>query len=408
MSLADKLKQKVFGKEEIEIEYTEAPEIYKDRNLAEIKKARDRADQLRERTSKYMQSLKSDLEEMKDYSDDEDLKVVDDVAEDFAQSQKLTVKKAEFSEKIDKHLQDLRDFLNDFNDVSEKQGQVMRRINKRTKLLSVLEDINDHVENTQEFVSSKYTAVRQYRKIKKLSEELEDIDTEIKEKRMSKNGISMEGLEEEREEAEEKIEELKDSEEWEKLQSKKDNLSQLKQEKENLESKISKNISTMRRGLKKLVYQVQNDEIEFESNIDKLDMITEHEYQGAGNIDKELSEARKKIKEKELLEPRQIQNFVDSSKELEGFNEMITRMRELKSEIKELEDEIEGMEVKEEVEDLERDLRNIEDKIERKKERKDNLESDILALEAERSEKIEMLEEEMSKGLNAEVTVKEE
>ena len=408
MSLADKLRQKVFGKEHLEVEPGEAPEIYRERNLKEINTARDRAEDLREKTSSYMQKLKSDLDEMEDYSDDEDLKVVDDVAEDFAHSQKLTVKKAEFSEKIDNHLEDLRDFLDDFNDVSEKQGQVMKRINSRTKLLSVLEDINDHVEDTQEFLSTKYSSLKQYRRIKDLSDRIEEIDTEIKEKEMKKNGINTSELEEEKDEIQEDIEGLKDSDEWQELQKKRDKLEELQQQKEDLEAQISKNISKMRRGLKKLVYQVQNEEIDFEAEIDRLDLITEHEYEEAGDIQEELGEARKKIKEEELLEPRQIQNFVDASRELEDFKEMVERKKSLEEKVADLETEVENMDVKEELEGLEKDLRSIEDRIGRKQERKENLESSIQDLKAEKSEKIETLEEEMCEGLNADVSVKEQ
>ena len=408
MSLADKLRQKVFGKEHLEVEPGEAPEIYRERNLKEINTARDRAEDLREKTSSYMQKLKSDLDEMEDYSDDEDLKVVDDVAEDFAHSQKLTVKKAEFSEKIDRHLEDLREFLDDFNDVSEKQGQVMKRINSRTKLLSVLEDINDHVEGTQEFLSTKYSSLKQYRRIKDLSDRIEEIDTEIKEKEMKKNGINTSELEEEKDEIQEDIEGLKDSDEWQELQKKRDKLEELQQQKEDLEAQISKNISKMRRGLKKLVYQVQNEEIDFEAEIDRLDLITEHEYEEAGDIQEELGEARKKIKEEELLEPRQIQNFVDASRELEDFKEMVERKKSLEEKVADLETEVENMDVKEELEGLEKDLRSIEDRIGRKQERKENLESSIQDLKAEKSEKIETLEEEMCEGLNADVSVKEQ
>ena len=408
MSLADKLRQKVFGKQHLDLEPGEAPEIYRERNLKEINTARDRAEDLRERTSSYMQKLKSDLDEMEDYSDDEDLKVVDDVAEDFAHSQKLTVKKAEFSEKVDRHLEDLREFLDDFNDVSEKQGQVMKRINSRTKLLSVLEDINDHVEEIQEFLSTKYSSLKQYRRVKELSDRVEEIDTEIKEKEMKKNGIDTSELEEEKEELQEEIEGLKDSDEWQKLQEKREKLEDLQQEKEDLEARISKNISKMRRGLKKLVYQVQNDEIDFEAEIDRLDLITEHEHEEAGSIQEELAEARKKIKEEELLEPRQIQNFVDASRELEDFREMVERKKSLEEKVADLETEVESMDVKEKLEGMEKDYRNIEDRIERKEKRKKDLEGDIQDLKQEKDEKIETLEEEMNEGLKAEVSVKEQ
>ena len=404
MSLKD-IKRKFFGTEELTVEYSEAPETYRDRKLDEIEAAERKAENLKEKTQELLEELKVDLDEMKGYTDEEGLKVVDDVAEDFAQSQKLTVEKAEFSERIDQHLEDLEDFVSEFNDVSEKQGQVMRRINNRTELLGVLEDINDHVSSIQDFLSSRYTALEQYRRIQNLEEEISGIEADIKEKKKEKDSISTEEQEEKKENIEDKIEELKDSDDWQQLQDKKERLQELKDEKQEIRNRISKNISTMRRGLKKLIYQVQNDEIEFDAEISKLDKVSEGEYADAGNIQEELEEARKRIKEEELLEPRQIQNFVDASRELSSFEEMIDKRDRLEEEIEALEEEIENIEVKDEVEDLERDLRDVRDKIQRKEERKITLEEEISRLKARKEDKLRELEAEMNEGLDAEVSV---
>lgn len=406
MGLED-IKRKFFGSEELTVEYSEAPEIYRERKLREIEAAESRAETLKERTQELLEELKKDLGEMREYTDDEGLKVVDDVAEDFAQSQKLTVEEAEFSDNIDQHLKDLEDFVSEFNDVSEKQGQVMRRINNRTELLSVLENINDHVTSIQDFLSTRYTAVKQYRRVAELEEEISGIEADIKDKEMEKDSISTEEQEEKKEDIETEIKELKDSDEWHNLQNKKQRVEELKDEKQEIRNKISKNISTMRRGLKKLIYQVQNDEIDFEAEVSKLDKVSEGEYAEAGNIQEELEEARKRIKQEELLEPRQIQNFVDASRELSDFEEMISERDRLKEEIEALEKEIKDIEVKEKVEGLERDLRDAKDKIQRKEEKKTTLEEEITRLKERKEEKIRELEDQMNEGLDAEVNLEE-
>lgn len=406
MGLED-IKRKFFGSEELTVEYSEAPEIYRERKLREIEIAESRAETLKERTQELLEELKKDLGEMREYTDDEGLKVVDDVAEDFAQSQKLTVEEAEFSDNIDQHLKDLEDFVSEFNDVSEKQGQVMRRINNRTELLSVLENINDHVTSIQDFLSTRYTAVKQYRRVAELEEEISGIEADIKDKEMEKDSISTEEQEEKKEDIETEIKELKDSDEWHNLQNKKQRVEELKDEKQEIRNKISKNISTMRRGLKKLIYQVQNDEIDFEAEVSKLDKVSEGEYAEAGNIQEELEEARKRIKQEELLEPRQIQNFVDASRELSDFEEMISERDRLKEEIEALEKEIKDIEVKEKVEGLERDLRDAKDKIQRKEEKKTTLEEEITRLKERKEEKIRELEDQMNEGLDAEVNLEE-
>ena len=404
MSLED-IKKRFFGSEELTVDYSEAPETYRERKLREIEAAEDRAENLKQRTQKHLEELKTDLDEMKQYTDDEGLKVVDDVAEDFAQSQKLTVERAEFSDRIEQHLEDLEDFVSEFNDVSEKQGQVMRRINNRTELLGVLEDVNNHVSNIQDFLSSRYTALQKYRGIKELEEEISQIKDDIQEKKIEKNSISTEEEEEKKEDIEEEIEKLKDSDDWQQLQDKKQRLQELKEEKQEIRNRISKNISTMRRGLKKLIYQVQNDEIEFDAEISKLDKVSEGEYVEAGNIQDELEEARKRIKEEEVLEPRQIQNFVDASRELSEFEGLIEKRDSLEKEVGELENEIQNMSIKEKIEGLERDLRDVEDSIERKRSRKADLNKEISELEKERKNKIQDLEVKMNKGLDAEISL---
>ena len=404
MGLKD-IRKKFFGTEELTVDYGEAPEVYRDRRLKEIENAERRAEELKDRTYSLLDSLRSDLDQMKDYSDDEGLKVVDDVAEDFAQSQKLTVEEADFSDDISQHLEDLEDFVSKFNDVSEKQGQVMRRINNRTELLSVLEDINDHVSDIKEFLSSRYTVLEQYHRIKKLEEEVTEIENDIKQKKSRKESISTTEKEEKKKDIEEEIKELKESDEWASFQEKNRRLEELEDEKQEIRNSISKNISTMRRGLKKLIYQVQNDEIDFDAEIDKLDKISEGSYVDAGNIQEELDEARKRIKEEELLEPRQIQNFVDASRELSDFRELIQKRDRLEEEIQELEAEIVGSDVKETVEGLERDLRDYENKIQKMQSRKDSLEKEIRELKDEKEEKIGEIEALMNDGIDASISV---
>lgn len=83
-----KLKEKISDflsseREELTIQITELPEVFRERKKTEIEEALETEDQMKERSEEIIDQLGESLVEIKDFKDDEDLKVVEDVAQSF-------------------------------------------------------------------------------------------------------------------------------------------------------------------------------------------------------------------------------------------------------------------------------------------------------------------------------------
>jgi len=393
MELIDKLKNSLKSnskpeKEHIVIQPDEAPELARRTRKDEISNIKEREQKLIERTDEIMDNLEKGLEKVGDYEDIEGIKAAEDIAQSFYNSRKIMIENFNPENSAESYDKELEDFLREFNNMDRKEKALMDRMKddvigvaEPTKQLGeILDDLNEFNENQKR-------VLKDIKALEDRSGQYNEIMNRIGEKRnrIKEKEINIQELEDKIEDKKAHLDEIQTSQEWQKKQ-------ELEEEKEDVENKIKNKrrklnnaSSSLKRGLKKLIYQVENQNLDFTGNLQQLKYLKNQEYSSLSDIEDGLEEAKNTIRDEEMLEGRQMQEFSETVENMPDIEKILDEMDRLKSRKEDLENKIKDLEIFKE-------KRNTKNKIEELDNRKqsritdsENLKHDISELEDERN-----------------------
>jgi chromosome segregation ATPase len=396
-------------RDKVEVRLSKVDEFFREENSGKISRTEEKAEKLKSQTEKLRDGLKDNLDDIKDYSDVEDLDVVEDVAESFYRSRKRLLEDFDPSEEIEEHFQDLNEMIEDFNDVSRKQGAVMKRVERNSGQLSgFLEKIIDHRDRISDFLDSEFRILERHRKIRGLSTGIIETENDIQDLEEQLQEKTTEDLEKELEETRESIEELKESDEWERYKELQDEISVLEERIEDRLRELRRDASKLDRGVRKLTYEIRNSDTGFKGDLEKLEKLSDREVRSLEDPGPELEEAEQKLRDEEILDDRQMEKFSEGVKKLSDFQERLAEVRELEAQKEELEEELENLEVEDEIQELSEEKKSLEKSIEEVENEREEIKSEIQSLEEEKQEMKTELEAEMNDFFRFEVEIVEE
>jgi len=402
-----KIKEKFSSEpEEKKIEWSEAVDIYRERKSEEITSTEEEAEELVEKTGELMDRLDSDLEEISGYTDEEDLNVVEDVAENFYTSRKNLVKNFEPSEGIENHYGDLNEFVEEFNDVSMKEGAVMKRVEKSSGQLSgTLQELMEHRDRIGEFLSEDYDEVKKLGEIQEIAGEIKDIQEKIQELSQKLEETGTEDLEDQIRGIEQEIEDFHESEEWQNKKSLENELELLEEKKSQRKKNLSRKVSSIERGLKKLVYQVENQGKSFEGDLETLKQLLDENFHELEDPMPELRESSKVLEEEEILDERQLEKFRNGVKEFENISSDLEEIEEFSENIEKVENKLKEINLEDKENQLEKRRRSLKERIKEKKSQIADIESRKEDREWELEEKKKNLEKKMDEYLKPDISI---
>lgn len=378
---------------DLDISWQNSVQIFKDEKETEIKDARQRTQKMTEETRNIIEKVEQGMEAFDNYDDSEDIQLVEDVAQNFYRSRKRMIENFNPSEDIEEHLEDLEDFIEEFNDVSRKEGEVMKHVRKDAPQLSdSLDELLDHKENLQNFIDTDYQILVQLEMIKDYKEEIEEIRKELEKAEENLKDKDTRSIKEDIKEMEGKIDEMEESSRWKELKTLEREEEELIEQKERKHKKLKSSISEMDRGLKKLIYNIENEGLEFEGNKERLKKLKDKEIEKITDPQQEVQEALEKIKKKKLVNDRQLEKFKSGTRELENFSDYREEIKELEKELEDIRTEIDSMDIEDErekirdkKEQLEKDLKEKKDEVrdleEKRNKSEDRLQAKMLELE---------------------------
>lgn len=407
--ILERLREFFSGSEKhVELEWRNASEEFRDRKSRELEKTREKSSELIEKTETLVEKLESDLEEIKDYSDDDDLNVVEDVAENFYRTRKNLTEKFDPSENIEQHYRDLDDFLEEFNDVSRKEGAVMKRVEKGSgNLPSRLEEIMNHRESIGEFLEDGYTVVKKMHEIQGFEDEIREKKQEIKEVSKRIENLQESDLEEKLEKIDSQVQELHESEDWQEKESLEQELELLEDKRSQEEKKISRKVSKLERGLKKLVYSVENEGESFEGSLEKLKQLMDGNYRQIDDPKPDLENAAGLLDELGELEDRQMEKFRETVAELDDFDSVMDEVNDYRENISKIESKLDDeIELENRENRLEKKRNQVREKLEEQRQKISSLREKQEELEWEVDEEKKNLERKLEEYLKPEISVK--
>ena len=363
------------------ITWRDAETFFKEEKASEIEQARQKEKKYRESTGELVKQLGEGIEAFNDYDDSKDLQIVEDVAQNFYRSRKRMIENFEASDDMEKHLEDLQEFLDEFNDVTRKEGEVMKYVKDDSKELSMaLEEIIQHREDMEHFVETDYQAVIQLEEVKQFLDEIEKLETELEEAEKGLEGKDTRDISQDIEEIEEKLDEIEETEEWKHKKSLEREKKELTEKKSQKRKEVKSKISEMDRGLTKILYSIENEGLEFEGRKQVLESLENREIDSLDDPGPELEEALEKLEENDILEGKDLEKFRKGVEGLGDFEEMKKELSDLEKEIEDVEKGLEDIDIGEEKEELRERKKTLERDLEEKKD-------DVRGLEEERNEK---------------------
>jgi len=411
-SLGKKFKRKVeklvsSEEEDIEIKHNQAQQLFDDKKSYEIEKAKSKREELIETSEKLISRLDKELEQVKSYEDNKDLNVIDDVKENIYKSRKKIIKEYESSNNIIQHNNELKTFLTDFNEASAKEKAVMKRIQKKSETRLSLEKLNKHSQDIQEFINNDYETVEKSRKISKLSENIDELlekaEEEKKHIKNKKNEINE--IEENLNSIKNEISQIKESQEWESKEKLENESNKLENDKANLEKSLSKKASKLDRGLKKLIYNIENQGLKFEGDLRNLKSLRKENFSQINDIGSDLRKAEEKLENEEILTERQLEKFEQTSKNLYDLDKKTAEIERLRKQIDQNQEELENMDIVKNIGDVRKKKKEVKTDLEdqrkllrKKKEKLNDTENKI-------SEKFRSLEEILNSSLNMNISI---
>ena len=401
--------KKLFEEEEKEFstEWDESAELLRELKQEEIDEAESEAEELTDESEKLIEELEKSLEEVKGYEDRQGIEAVEDVADNFYSSRKRLIENLELSKRPQTHLEDLKSFIEEFEDVSRKEEAVMKRVkNEANSLFGAIKDIHEHIEKFENFIKGDYATVTSVEEVESRIDKIENIEDKMAELQEEKSDIDIQKIEEEISGLEDQIERLEKSEEWRQKEEIEETLEDLRKERDDIESELKKQLSKIERPLKKLVYNIESGEVEYEGSDEALKRMRDQKIDELDSVD--LSEAYSLAEENEFIDESQVKKLNEVSGALEDFSERKNKIGEIEAEIKDLENKLEGLDVADEKRVLLNNLSSKREELRNRKIDQDELLEEIEGLEEKKSKLLSDLEEKMDDLTHHQIEVRKE
>lgn len=393
-------------REHINLRLEEVVDVYESHNTESIQDARDRKEGLIQKSDEVVSTLDSSLEEVRQYEDSENLDIVEDVAENFYNTRKNLIQNLELGDDLQTHSNEFGKFVEDFNDVSMKEGAVMQRIREKSgQLEKSIQNAVEHSETLDKFLEDGFKPVEKLREFREEQKRLISSKKEINNIQKDLEEDRKTSIQEEIKEKKAEINQIEQSKAMDELNQLRNKLEELEDEKNSRTSEIESSISKTERGIKKSLYAIENKDMEFRGNKSSLEDIKTRNYMENPKSADNLQKLADFIEENSILDGRQLENFKKGSKELENLEEQVDQVRELESQIENIEDEIDGFKLEDNVKSAKRELEDLEKKLGKLNEERANAEQELEEKQSQLKDEIKHLEKSLTVEINKNVSI---
>lgn len=377
------LKRLFSDSEPLKIELREADEAFRDNKAEAIDEASNKGEKFQEEAEKKVQGLESVLDDIEGFQDDKGRKAVDDIAENLVSDRKNVIQSFSSKKDPEENLKEIREFMRDFQDLKRKEAAVLEITSKEKEIGGYMKQLEELSEEIEEFLDEEYSVVRDYEEIKEKLEKLEDLEEE-KEKLEEKIGeIDLYEIEASLEEKRDEKARFRDGEEMEEYQELESRRDEMEQERKEIIESLESSMSKMKRGLKKLIYQAENSDLELE-NTDTLRSIRDQNTEEVLEKPAEVEKALQQLEDKGDISQTQRDKLLEGVSGLEDLTDKKEKIEQMKEGISEIESEIKNHSAPEKMEKLEEEVEVSEKTLEDRESRRQELKSGIEDLKSRR------------------------
>lgn len=367
-------------KEDIQVRLKNSASFIEERNEEEINHAEEEFRGIQDEIEEILEDLKGFLEDLKNYSDPQNRSVIEDVSQNIYRDRKRLIEKFGISEDPEKLLEDLGDFIEDFETLKIKENKVLDHVEPSRKVFERFKDIKKTKKDLKRILEDRYSVIKRKKSLERVVSEIENLEEEVKGLENKIGGFEASDISERIEEAEEELEEIEESPEWSKISEKRKKIDSLKEDKKDISRKIGEIFSSLERGLKKIIYNAENSDVEISGS--ELDLLKEVKNGEKKVFPDNLIEDLKRIaEEKDIISGRYEDAFLEALESISKVPQLREKRKSIVEEISGLKEELENLNIearkeekmeeietlKEEKSDIERKRKRLEEKKESKK-----------------------------------------
>lgn len=411
MSFLDRVRDLISPPEDHNVHIDAVEEFIEDHHGDDIGSAQDEAAELMERTDELLDQLQDELDALREYEPDKgdiegagggqvppggikrQLQAIEDTLDSFVQSRTRMIDRFEPPDDIKDHAEAVEGLLDEFGDLSQKESMVVQQAGNASRFPAVLGELNDHLDRLRSFLEEEYGVIRDRDRAIELRDRYRGLEEDIERLRSQQDDDRVADIEDEIAEKEQAIEELQESEDWQRRQELRDTIEDAEDRVERLQADLDRTASQLDRGLKKLLYAVENGDVGFSASLGPLRRLRDREYRAIDDPAPSLQAAARTIEEEGLLDSRQLDTFADAAGELEDLGDRLSRIDDAQDTLQDREAELEGMDVMDRLQELRSDLEDLRDRRERLQDERASMEDRIAEKEAELEDTRDELEE---------------
>ncbi len=394
----------------MEIELEKAEEEFRERKSGELEKADRKVEKLRSDIREALDELDETLEELEGYEDTKGRTIVEDVMDNIVRDRRKMIDRLSLPEELDEIESGLEEFFEKFQAMKQKEAAVMEEVKKQDMIASKLGDLKKHRDRISDLMENEYRTRLIYQDLKEamerreeLVDELENIDTELQE-------LELEDLQEEKREAARELESLRGGEEWQEYEELGKELEEVREQRRQVRQQLGRAAGKMERGLKKLLYQVRNGDLEMAADTFVLEKIRDGEVDellelDPANVEEAVEEAVNSLPG-DLIGESQEEKFLSGSEAFRAMEQKVEKLSSLDGKIESLEERLGEHPVLERERELEKKINQIEHRIDREEDRREELEQGRKDKESELDQLEDRVRKILASSFNREVELR--
>ncbi len=393
-------------REPLETSLEDAEDFFREQRQEELREAEKRFKELEHRLEEDLEELKADLEELEGYDDYKDRTVIEDVVDNISRDRQKLLEELELPGHPEELLDALEELLEDFNDLSRKEAAVIKEANLMNEIQEPMTDIQEVRKELEDFLEDEYKVRKTLEQLEELSGQREQLQLEIEERELELEDIDRESVDQAIESNEREVENLLDSGEWQDYQGLQEQLEEARRRKKEQEQELGKAVNRMERGMKKLVYQIKNGDIEFEGDVSVLEDIrdgnTGELVEKPGEVVKAAEDATG-VLPMDLLDDASHRKFMDGAEFLMGLPSHHQELMEINDRIEELEEKVDNHSAREKKKELEEEREELEQEIAELEKKRNRLEKEIEEKEKKLSDTEQQIKETLTSSFRRRV-----
>lgn len=389
----------IFREDPLRTSYETAVEDLEKRKQEEIKEVRRESERLISETEEAVGFLDEELKRIDEDDRSYDRDVIEDVMNNVMTKRRRDIDDLEIPDDPVELCANLEEFIERFQDMSQKEQAVMNEVRLPDEFYEALENLQTLYGDLEKFLNSEYTLLENYRDLRDAVSERQGNLEAVEDLRTEVESLKVKELEERKDELTDEIEELKQGPSWEEYEELKQELEDAKGKREKRVQEVSHATSRAERGVKKIVYEAKNGELTVGADTRVLEDIRDADANELLRESERVEAASKSLKQElpdDVPEGKDREKLKDALDKLVDITEISDEVESLQKRIESLEEEVDKHDAAEKKRQLEEEKSDVQDQLDEEYRKRDELQKRV----EKNQETIRELEEEIERLLD--------